>query len=275
MKNTFLRLDKLLTAMLITVERYPQPIKALVRIISGITNGVLIGMYLIAFLSTFIIYAIMDVLARIETSIVNILSHHRYEREVDQLKMESNLTADDVKKISGFTKISLIFKSIIHAIAQPLPQSTFNKMIAILIVKPLQVFLAPVILITAITIELVRFASMAALFSVIAVLMLVKVASLAVLNLPLYTIDALKRLNSWFKPSESKSPLEKPEKDTASYIQQRLEYTTPTPSNDEKKEDLPVPGHFSSPIARKPQIKTASKNDINEEFNVTPSAVAF
>jgi hypothetical protein len=91
--------------------------------------------------------------------------------------------------IIGFTKLTLVAKAIYHSVTRPLPNGAGNVLLS-LTSRPLQIFAGIALLGFNSLVELSRFSIGSTSVGVFAIAALLKIASLALLNAPLYALDA-------------------------------------------------------------------------------------
>lgn len=147
----------------------------------------------------------------------------------NEIKNELNKKIRNKIQVTGFKLLSLIFKSFLHGVTKPLPEGLFNKITTIFLVKPLQVLTAPLLLIVASAMELVRTLHEVLILGVIFAPVAIKVATLIVLNAPLYALDALR-----FVANGIKSCLNKTQKQADENQEPHEETSSVSPSHSTK-----------------------------------------
>ena len=114
-----------------------------------------------------------------------ILDQHALKQEVEEQYKQTILTNISV---IGFIKLKFVVFSLYYSIIKPVSEHE-NKWLSLFVIKPLQIFAAPLILTTSSIIEFVRFANTALLFISIGTAFLCMVTLLALINSPLYALD--------------------------------------------------------------------------------------
>lgn len=105
-------------------------------------------------------------------------------------KAEENLRQKIVDQIPmpSMVKIKLIILSFVHAITKPVSQVESYPFFSI-IFRPVQVIAAPILIFSALFLELTRYLIAAIIFLSISMATLIKCTSLAIFNMPLYVLD--------------------------------------------------------------------------------------
>ena len=119
--------------------------------------------------------------------------------EEDRLYAETKAELEESIKSSisgptGFGKLAAQARALGNAIASPLPDEAGAAAVQVMFVKPLQVLITPIVLIASLLIETARYLYTATIFIAIGAALALKLASVVILNLPLYTADGIEYL---------------------------------------------------------------------------------
>ena len=100
----------------------------------------------------------------------------------------------------------LLARALGHAIAKPLPKGVGKQILEILVIRPLITLATPFILLASATMHLLNYTAVALAFTAGAVVVALKLATGALLNLPLYVVDAGRAMVSCCHKKGDKQP---------------------------------------------------------------------
>ena len=194
------------------------------------------------------------------------------------LEAQENVNNKIKQKIQphGWNKVVLMAKAFGHAIASPLSGGVFNKIALVLFVKPVQVLLIAPFIAATIAIELVRYVNTVLIITAITAAVLAKVISLALLNLPLYFVDAVRfiarNIRGCFKNAES-APTEENDNEatnTAEYSHRKMKAAL-SASAEKTTEAAPAEqGTYTKLHSEKP-VASSNEPDFENPLTATPS----
>lgn len=181
-------------------KEYPEPIRMIAKCLITTIGFLLVTSNLVV---EFVIieglrFAHIKPLILLEEVVINLLTGFGYRPEHDYLEHSD-----------GFKKIETFALAIFNAIAEPLPEDSGLQAVQVLI-KTLQVLLAPLILAACIIIETANYALTAVSMAATITLFTVALSMVVILNLPLYILDAvnflIKAIDACFGYAESEEP---------------------------------------------------------------------
>lgn len=114
-------------------------------------------------------------------------TENELKKQIDELIKQDIIKSVD---IGGFTKLRLTALSLYKSITKPFDEDNSNILLSLLLFRPLKVVISPFILGAVVTVELARYALTATVLAGVGVSALALTASLAVLNIPLFALDA-------------------------------------------------------------------------------------
>lgn len=132
------------------------------------------------------------------------------DADIDRLLKESRAAieseiGDGKKKVDGFRKIALIAQSLFHSIAKPLSNNAGYATLEVILIKPLQVLLTPLMLTASIIIELTNYLNTVLGFALLVAVAAIKITSIAIYNTPLYIQDAILYMKGCCKGTDVKN----------------------------------------------------------------------
>jgi hypothetical protein len=114
-------------------------------------------------------------------------TENELKKQIDELIKQDIIKSVD---IGGFTKLRLTALSLYKSITKPFDEDNSNILLSLLLFRPLKVVISPFILGAVVTVELACYALTATVLAGVGVSALALTASLAVLNIPLFALDA-------------------------------------------------------------------------------------
>lgn len=107
----------------------------------------------------------------------------------------------------NFFNLILIPKAIFQALKKPLPEGIANQFVSILVTRPLQLLLTPLLLVMAASLELLNYTAAIAIIVTLTSAISIRIAALTVINMPLYALDTanylINEVKSYLDPNQA------------------------------------------------------------------------
>ncbi|PWY54990.1 hypothetical protein DGG96_14415 [Legionella qingyii] len=208
------KINELFLYHFLLYQRYYQPFRSLANTASWIINIGLILAEVSLIITGFLILKLTSLADGINNWLFNLFAGEQFAKEIENYKRNTEQTRTNDENYPGvFTKMQLQAKAIVKSIISPLPEGFFNKLGAIFITRPLTVLLVPVFLIVSPAAKLVIITDVLLFLAASFTLLGIKLATLAIINAPIYGLDLIRlgvsELKAYFqkeKPVQEKEP---------------------------------------------------------------------
>ncbi|MCW8400291.1 hypothetical protein OQJ26_16030 [Legionella sp. PATHC038] len=219
-------------------KRYYQPFRSLTNIISWTINIALVLAEIAVILSFVTCLILMSLVRNGNDFILDLITAGQLSKTIEKYKLES--ISDD--SLGILTELRLQFLSVVNGITAPLPEGLFSMIGSIFIARPLTILLAPIFLAVTAAVGLVEDLNIYFLLAASFTLVGIKLATLAILNAPIYTLDLVRMATSkWNASSTSEKPAQ--EKEANSSPRLLIEYMPPSPQPCvDRSSEPPLPG---------------------------------